>query len=229
MREKLNGKIILVVTDPIREKLFLKALNEHGVLCSVACSLTEAVTHASSELHCGIVVDMKLMIKKPASKNDAVNDLFNGLPCATVNIHEPSGDIRLLSQGKIAWGCSSLDQFISICAQFTPKIILRKKRAPIHYNVLFDRNPDFSSPFRSVCIDISDGGCFLFYGNNDIASGDAVWIKGSDTACNVPIKATVCWVREWGTSQCIPGFGVCIETQHQTEFTQQFRIVSQNT
>lgn len=226
MSEKLNRKIILVVTDPIREKKYLTALNEHGFLCCVAGSLTEAVTHASVEPHCGIVVDMRLMIKKSASKNDAVNDLFNGLPSATVNIHEASGDIRLLSQGKMAWGCSSLDQFISICTLFTPKIILLKKRAPIHYNVLFDRNSDFSAPFRTVCIDISARGCFLFYGDNDIAPGDTVWIKGSDTVCNIPMKATVCWVREWGTSQCVPGFGVCIEPQHQTEFTQQFRIES---
>jgi hypothetical protein len=211
--ESSDAKLLLVVKDQLRGKNYLDALNEHGAVCRIVSTLQEAITIASEKPHCGILVDMQLMLRIPTLKRVGVEDLLNGLPSATLNINVSRGEIRILPRGSMAFGCSSLHQFISICANFAPKIIFQRTREPIHYNVLLDVNPEFSSPCRTVCIDISSGGCFVFCCNGSFVSGDSVWIKMPDIVCDVPIKATVCWVREWGATQKIPGIGVCFDNQ----------------
>ena len=213
----LNGKLLLAVTDEVRKAHYLKVLHEHGVACCVVQSLKDAVTHAAQEPHCGILFDMKLMIKIHASKKSLFEDLLNGLPSASLNIGASSGDIRILPRGTMASACTSLDQFINVCAQFIHKNIISKSRETFHYNVLLALDCEFSEPCRTVCIDSSDEGCFLFYGNEDIAIGDTVWLRFPDTFSNTTVKAVVCWVRVWGTTQHIPGFGVFFENLHQTE------------
>lgn len=126
-----------------------------------------------------------------------------------LNIHKSSGSIRILSRGELSSGCSSLEQFIGRCTQFNPKVISSRTRELIHHNVLLDRTPDFKdSHNKTVCLDISPGGCFVFCTWEEIVVGDSVWIKLPETVKPSPVKAIVCWIRKWGISQDMPGIGV---------------------
>jgi hypothetical protein len=81
---------------------------------------------------------------------------------------------------------------------------------------MLDTTPEFNTPYKTVCIDISAGGCFLFCVMDDIVAGSTIWIQmpGSDheSPRKTVQKAVVYWVREWGTTQNIPGIGVHFET-----------------
>lgn len=201
--------ILLAVKDPIRKKFYHDIISGHGLDCCIVGSLQEAITHASLEPHTGILIDMQLMIKVSKSIIDGVEDLQSGLPSATLNIHKSSESIRILSRSELSSGCSSLEQFIERCTQFNPKVISSRTRELIHYNVLLDRTPDFKDPHnKTVCIDISPGGCFVFCTWEDIVVGDSVWIKLPETVKPSPVKAIVCWIRKWGISQDMPGIGV---------------------
>jgi hypothetical protein len=206
----LNLKIILVVSDSAEKDQYLHALEEHDAHCCVVSSLAEASAHASEEPHSGIAIDVRQMLRVTASNKGAVDDLLNGLPSATLNI-TALREVRLLPRGALAAHCSSIGGFITACSHFAAKIIYHRDRTSTHYNVLLDSDPGFPSPFRTVCIDLSAGGCFLFYGSEEIRTGNTVWIKFPDNISVEGVKATVCWSRAWGTSQCIPGLGVNFE------------------
>lgn len=205
-----SGAILLVVRDQRRLERYQALLAACGAACGVANSLQEAVARASEEPHAGVLLDMPLMIRVPDSLKIGVQDLLGGLPSATLNIHAVGG-VRILPRGALASACSSLEQFISTCAGFRPRIISTRNRKAIHFNVLFDTAAGFVAPERSVCIDISVGGCFLFCVRDDISVDSAVWVKLPDLLGDSPLKGVVCWVRRWGSSRKIPGIGVRFE------------------
>ena len=204
----MAADILIVVKDPERKARYLVKMDEHHTACCVVSSLQEAITRASEEPCCGVLVDMLLMVKIPASIKTSFEGLLNGLPSATLNIHASSGDIRILPRGAKGLGCSSIDQFVGVCAEFHPKIIFPRKRESLHFNALLDISPDFKTPDRTVCIDISTGGCFMFSVREDLAVGSSVWVKLAEMENDAPIKGVVSWIREWGTTQHIPGIGI---------------------
>lgn len=211
MNTRESGAILLVVRDQQRKARYLAMLAERGAACGVAGSLQEAITRASAEPHRGVLVDMPLMIRVPDSIKTGVEDLLGGLPSATLNINVAAGSVRILPRGTLASTCSSLEQFISTCAGFGPKVISSRDRKPIHFNVLFDTAPDFAAPERTACIDISAGGCFLFCVRDDIEVGDRVWVRLPEPLDGSPFGGVVCWVRRWGATRKLPGIGLKFE------------------
>jgi hypothetical protein len=211
MNETTDAKILLVVKDQQRKTRYIAMMDELGADCCVVSSLQEAITHASEEPHCGVVFDMPLMIRASESLKTGVDDLLSGLPSAYLNIHTSTGGIRMLPRGTQSSTCSSIDQFVEVCAGFPPKKIFSRTRKPIHLNVLLDRDPEFAGPEETVCIDISVGGCFLFCVRKDITVDCTVWLKLPDSVCEYPVKCVVCWVRKWGTTHNIPGIGLRFE------------------
>jgi hypothetical protein len=212
MSTRENGKIILVAKNLERRTHYLNELAKYSLSCCVEDSLHEAVNHAAVEPHCGVLIDIHQMLRFSSSQKTEAEDILNGLPSATANIHAASGTIRIFPRGSLVSACSSLEQFIDVCVSFVPKIIFVRKREPVHFNVLLDIDASFSGAEKTACIDISAGGCFLFCVREDIVIGDTVWIKMPETVRDAPLKAVVCWVRNWGTSQNIPGIGVRFET-----------------
>ncbi len=200
--------IILVVKDQTRKASYLSLLENFDVHWKVVGSLKDAINAAAEEPHNGVLIDLPLMVRAHQAIRVGIDDVINGLPSGTLNIHAPSGEIRLLQRGDRALQCSSIEHFISMCAGVSPKLIFSRKRVHHHYNALLASTPDLREPDRTVCIDISTGGCFLFCVREDVAIDSTVWIKLIGFNDAAPIEAVVRWVREWGTTQTIPGIGV---------------------
>lgn len=207
----MAANILLVVKDLERKERYLRKMDELDAAFSVVSSLQEALLLATEEPHCGVLIDMLLMVRVPASIKGSVEGLLNSLPSATLNIHVPSGDIRILPREATVSECSSVGQFVKICAGFSPKTIFPRKRESLHFNALFDRDPDFKAADRTACMDISGAGCFLFSVRDDHAIGNTIWIKLVGANDDYPIKGVISWIREWGTTQHIPGIGVTFE------------------
>jgi len=204
----MDNKILLVVKDEIRKSAYLGLLDKYDVCWNVVGSLKEAINHASEDPHNGILIDMPLLIRTSAAVKIAVDDLLGALPGATLNFNALSGELRILPRGEKSSDCSSIEQFIAICAKFHPRILFSKKRVPIHYNALLAITPDLENSDRTVCIDISIGGCFLFCVKEDISINSPVWIKLVGLNYENPIEGIVKWICKWGTTNKIPGIGV---------------------
>jgi hypothetical protein len=174
----------------------------------VVDTLQEAIQIASREPHSCVLVDMHLVLKTPASVKVKFEDITNGLPSAVFNINSSTGEIVLRLRGEAASQVTSLDQLVSLYGESKPRIIFPKKRETHSFNVLLDTDPEMKNPEKTVTINISSGGCFLFSVRDDISVGVNVWVRLIDTGLDSPIKGTVIWVRKWGGTQLIPGIGI---------------------
>lgn len=208
----MADKIMLVVKDQARKESYLKLLGGFPVCWSIVGSLKDAINLASESPHSGILIDLPLMVRAPQAIKVGIDDLLDGLPSGTLNIHAANGELRLLTRGDRSLQCASIEEFIVVCAEFSPKLIFSRHRVRLHYNALFATTPDLCDPERTVCMDISTGGCFLIClrppDNGDIAVQSTIWVKLIGLNNDNPIEALVRWVREWGTSHNIPGMGV---------------------
>ena len=204
----MDERILLVAKDQVRANNYLSIMDKYDVNVNLVGSLKDAINLASNEQHNGILIDLPLMVRASQVIKGCIDDLFNGLPGGALNIHSPSGEVRLLQRGDKSCNCSSIDQFVEICSKFDPKIIFSKNRVQLNYNALLAMTPDLNNPDRTACINISTGGCFLFCVREDIVKDSTVWIRLVGLNGDNPIEAVVKWIREWGATHNIPGIGV---------------------
>jgi len=206
--EAAAAKILLVVNDPARKAHCLEFLTDYIASIHIVDSLREAVVLASEEAHCGILVDVVLMVRAPTVIKAHLEDMLCGLPSAILNIDLKKGVIQLLPRSSYVLGCRSIGRFMAVCAGFRPQIIFPRTRKAVHFNVLLDFCPEMNNPDRTVCINISTGGCFLFNTRDDIGVESTIWIRLFGLDHDLPIEGVVVWKREWGTATAIPGIGV---------------------
>jgi hypothetical protein len=204
----MENRILLVVRDEKRKSVYKKFFDEFNISWNEAESLHDAINLAAKDPHNGILIDMPLMIKTSPAIKTGIDDLLGSLPCATLNFSTASHGLRMFPRGDHAGGCSSIAQFVAVCAKYSPRIVFSKKRVPIHYNVLLNTNPGHEKSERTVCIDVSLGGCFLFSVREDIAINSTVFFNITGLDHEKPIEGVVRWVSTWGSSNKIPGIGI---------------------
>ncbi len=203
--------VLLVAESEKRRGVYEESLRLSGAGVTVVASLREAVLTASEKAFNGVLIDMPVIIKGAQVAKQSVDDLMEGLPCAFLNLNGKNREIRLLGRGAAAKGSTTMEEFVDVCGQYTPRIIFSRVREHVYINALLDLSPDVLSPDRTTTIDISAGGCFLFSVRDDIQTGAAVWIRLVGLPYNEPIQGAVCWKREWGAANAIPGIGIRFE------------------
>ena len=203
--------ILLVVESEERSGIYRESLRLLTADVRIVASLQEAAFIASQKPHNGILVDMPIMIRVSQAIKDSVDYLMECLPCAFINISGKNHELRILSRSSAALQATTLEDFVTVCGRYSPRIIFPRVREPVCINALLDLTPEFPSPERTACIDISFGGCFLFTVRSDISIGATVWIKLTGLSSAEPIQGTVLWQREWGRDYFMPGIGVHFE------------------
>jgi Tfp pilus assembly protein PilZ len=82
-------------------------------------------------------------------------------------------------------------------------------RKVVHFNVLLsnDESMDEKKLERTVMINISKGGCFLFSGR-DWSDTSKAWLIINELTDKTPIEGDIRWSVEWGKQMTIPGIGL---------------------
>jgi hypothetical protein len=82
-------------------------------------------------------------------------------------------------------------------------------RKVVHFNVLlsYDEPIGEKALERTVTINISKGGCFLFSGR-DWSNTPKAWFIINELQDKTPIAGDIRWTVEWGKQMTIPGIGL---------------------
>ena len=194
------------------------ALHGIGVLVDTVASIDtffNAVTHFAYN---GIVVDIPTKIKALSDHKDLVNSILGRFPVIQVNIDRNSGRIRALLYGHHErTGC--LENLVrETCWHSQPRKLRAEERKPLNYNVLLSTTHQFDSRtlIRTVTIDVSSNGCFLF-SSARFQVGQRVWLRIIDLYDKTPISGIVRHKRKWGEAMVIPGIGVEFETISESQ------------
>lgn len=204
----MQSQILLAVISEERQHVYQEFLDREQVSCRIVPSLREMVTQAAKFPHCGILLDMPVIVKASHYDKTLAEDTLRALPSARINIAKKNNGILILPIGASDGSSQTASEFIRNCCSKPSKIVYVRNRIPLHLNVLLARTSDMSDAVQTACIDFSEGGCFLFTTDTEFLLQSLVWIRLIGLEDQTPILGTICWKQLWGSADKVPGIGI---------------------
>ncbi|KAA0895411.1 PilZ domain-containing protein [Oryzomonas rubra] len=204
----MQPQILLAVADEERRLIYETFIKNERVICHTVSSLRDVANQAARQPYNAIFLDMPLMVKASRYEKSLVEDALHAMPNARLNIAAKTQKIRMLISWDDQDGARTPEEHLRYCCEQPPKVAPICNRVPLNLNAVLSCSPDMTDAERTVCIDFSAGGCFLFCVNDEIALQSTVWIRLVALSDPTPIASTICWKREWGMTSEIPGVGV---------------------
>ncbi len=218
--------VLLVSRSASRTQVYREALDARGISCLAIAELKEVAILASGTPLSGILLDMPVLIKASPTDKIATEDILKALPSAYLNIAPATDSIKLLTANDSLGIAKSVDEFTELCKGFTPRMVRPKDRYLLHLQALLIKTSAQDSPERTVTLNISPKGCFLFTANPEWQLEQQASIQFIGLADTTPVIATICWLQHWGTKKHhIPGIGVAFTTMSDAQQTQLIRLL----
>lgn len=202
-------RILLVAQPGESRRCYEEAIHRTGAKVDTVAAIDtfyEAVTHFAYN---GLVVDIPTKIRAMSDHKDLVYNILDRFPVIQVNRDRRSGCVRALLHGHHE-RTGPLELLIREACWYSPPRKLRmEERKPLHYNVLLSTTPHFDpgTLIRTVTMDVSHNGCFLF-STGRFQVGGRIWIRIMDLYDKAPIRCVIRNKRKWGQAMVIPGIGV---------------------
>jgi CheY-like chemotaxis protein len=219
----MQPQILLAVADEERRSIYEAFLKKERVICQAVSSLREVATQTAKQPYHAIFLDIPLIVRASQYEKSLVEDTLRALPHARLNITANTREISILVSGEAHESSQTPEEYLRYCCEQPVKIVLPRSRIPLNLNAVLSHTTEDTSPERTVCVDISPGGCFLFCVNDEITLQSPVWIRLVILNDQSPILSTVCWKREWGMTNEVPGIGIRFD---QMTAQQQTQILS---
>lgn len=210
---RLPPRILLVAQPGDACTLYETALQRSGVQVDTVAAIDtfySAVTHFAYN---GIVIDIPTKIKALSDHKDLVYSILGRFPVIQVNIDPRMRRIRALLYGQHQPTGELEDLIRQHCWHTPPRKLRSEERKPLHYNVLLSTQRQFDPQtlIRTVTMDVSLNGCFLF-SSARFQIGARVWMRIMDLYDKTPISGIVRHKRNWGEALIVPGIGVEFES-----------------
>jgi hypothetical protein len=216
----MQPQILLAVEEEERRLIYEEFVRKERAICHSVSSLREVANQAARQPYNAIFLDMPLIVKASRYEKSLVEDALHTLPNARLNITAKTQKISMLVSWDTQTDTRTAEEHLRYCCKQPPRVALIRNRVALNLNAALSRFPDMSDAERTACIDFSPGGCFLFCVNDEFPLESTVWIRLTALNDQTPIASTVCWKREWGITNEIPGIGIRFEritTQQQAE------------
>ena len=148
----------------------------------------------------GILIDLITSTRSSLQEKQATNDLIQFYPSSRFKFVD--NEVRMLGHGV------TLEQFVSDCRLVEPRTIRKSERKIRYIALLLSANGDFDAAEKTVTINVSEEGCFVFTAG-EWGVGDRVWLRLLDNDC--VLTGTVCLWQSWGNNKKMPGIGVRLD------------------
>ncbi|MFO7600184.1 MAG: PilZ domain-containing protein [Candidatus Desulfacyla sp.] len=204
----MDTRILLIAMENGERNIYCEAIRGFGVKVSAVPSLKGLNADVTDLYFHGVVIDMPTKIYALKNDREFIYSTLRKFPAAHVSIEKESRQIRVFYPGQDP-GATLLDFINDKCRPFTPRRLGYHIRKEIHFNVILskDRDSEISTSEKTVTVDVSEKGCFLF-SVQDWAPGDTAWLTVVELSDRTPISAQVCRCVKWGTAMQVPGIGV---------------------
>lgn len=206
----MNAPLVLLVSrSASRTQAYRVALDQLGISCLGISSMKEVPVLTAGTPFSGILVDMPVLIRTCTADKVAVEDTLKALPSAYLNIAPATDAIKLLIATGTRGDAKSLEEFALLCKQFPARMVRPNNRYPLYLHTLLTDPAHPELVEKSVTINLSTHGCFLFSCNPDLQTGRKILIECLGLTDRTPIGATICWQSPWGSNEpSAPGIGV---------------------
>jgi hypothetical protein len=205
----MSIKLILVCKEGEARQAYLHYTKALGVEVDVVSSFYEFLQTMICNPYQGLIIDLVTQMKMSVEEKNVSKEILSFFPTIYLKWYADSGSICHIFPDKTA-ACGSLKEFInSECQSFTARAVRLNTRGMDHFNVLLSNDESMHENFleRTVTINISKGGCFLFSGR-DWSSCSTAWFIITELQDKSPIEGNIHWSVGWGNQMTIPGIGV---------------------
>lgn len=197
--------IVIVARDTNTQNILASALEAEGAGVKLLSALGDLPSVLKSIPVSGILLELITVTRSSAEEKQATNDMIQLYPNARFKFVD--NEVRILGHGV------TLKQFVSECRQLKPKTVRKSTRKVRHIALLLSAEEKFAIAEKTVTIDISDEGCFVFSAG-EWGAGDRVWLRLLDN--DAVLTGTVCSWQPWGNNKKMPGIGVKLDFSENT-------------
>jgi hypothetical protein len=157
----------------------------------------------------GLMIDLVTQMKMPAEEKNIAKEMLGIFPAIQLKWDAESRFIRNISFGNRTTSNSLKDFINTECQSFKARAFRLDIRKMLHFNVMLsnDESMDEKDLERTVTINISKAGCFLFSGRAWTKYPTA-WLIINDLQDKTLITGDIRWSVEWGKQRMIPGIGI---------------------
>src|ERR1039457_2665451 len=204
----MRPQILLAVADEDRRLIYDAFVKSERAICHVVSSLRDVATQTAKQPYNAIFLDMPLMERASRYEKSLAKDALRSIPNTRLSLTPKTRKIRMSVSWEDNKSSHTPAEQLRYCCEKPLKMVLSRNRIPLNLNALMSRFSTMESAERTVSIDISPGGCSLFCVSDEITVQSPVWISLLNLNDPSPILSTVCWKREWGMTNEIPGIGI---------------------
>jgi hypothetical protein len=222
----MSIKLMLLCKEGEAKDAYLKEANAIGLELDVAPSYDELFKKMANELYQGVMIDLATNIKASKQEKFFAQEALQAFPAAQLKWDRDSGSIFAVSLGQKS-STGTLQDFINIeCNAFPARLVRLASRKTVNLNVLLCKGTVLNkdSLERTVTINISKGGCFLFSAH-DWSNIPHACLLINELQDRSFIIGSVRWFVEWGKFTTIPGIGISFDQIKQgqlEEITDKF-------
>lgn len=204
----MKTRVVLVVKAVDARQAYLEALKPFDVHVTVVSSFYRLKRVLAHRAYHGIMVDVVTKIKAAREEGRLDQEVIEQYPLIQLRWNRELDHISTFAMGRSAPG-GTLQTFIEkTCRTFRPRPIRSFERIDVHYNVLLkNAAADENGYIRSVTIDVSKGGCFLYTVGN-WETGQKVRLGFKELKDQRLMEGEVRRVQAWGRAMQIPGIGI---------------------
>ena len=213
--------VLLVSRSASRTQTYREALDLHDISCLAIAELKEIHLLTTGTPLNGILLDMPVLIKAASAEKQAIEDILKALPSAYLNIAPATDNIKLLTATGTQGVAKSLDEFAAICKGFEARLVRPKDRFPLNLQALLILDTDRTNTERTVTLNVSSKGCFLFTANPELELDQKLQIQFVGLQDTTPVSGSICWLRRWGSDlHHIPGIGVNFDSISEAQLAE---------
>lgn len=201
--------VLLVASEGEARDRYEEKLQEIGVEYDVVSSLASLFDSEDHRAYQGILLDVFTTMKADREEKLLVQLALDRFPTTRVRWDPRTEAISTLYYGQRSRN-ATLEDFIKYqCKDYQPSGVRTSARVRLHFNTILSRTTDFrdASAERSVTLDISRGGAYLFSGKT-WKHDERINLVIKELKDPAPIPVVVKRIDPWGEDMRLPGVGI---------------------
>ena len=207
--------ILLISSDVKEREVYESAIRSLGVNVTAVPSIKGLSEEVKDLFLNGVAMDMSTKIAALKQDREFIYTTLRKFPVAHLTLGKETRKIGLFYPGQPPG--ATLKDFVDMeCRTFTPRRLAHHIRKALHFNVLLSRQPEMVDCEKTVSVDISNGGCFVF-SVQKWATGDMVWLQILELSHHDPIGARVKRCVRWGEAMQVPGIGLKFDQMNPSQ------------
>lgn len=205
----MSIRVLLVCREGTSLQKYLDACKGQDARIDVASSFEDLYKAIVKTSYNGILIDMPTKIITLSNDKERVDNILGLYPVARLTFNEESGQLRIFYSNQFTEGGTLGDFLSQQCRSFTARTIRSDRRKEVVFNVILSKCKDVSleDDEKTVIMNISKRGCFIF-SNNKWETGSDAWFIIKELTDQTPIRGEVKWNIDWGQERSVPGIGI---------------------